>query len=205
MKKLALLGLALAVSLGLASASWAASSDKLTIYVTVSESGAGIELLFGPDYYFGNMTVNERRVDGDGTQVRIFRNIGSTTSDWQMQMGKWQDGSNTDLATQWTYLTDDPANPTTLNHVRVSALWQLTKPSEGDFLADDTVEGPAPDGSPKTCSATVFGLASTSDDEKGFNVPVSGERQVHLMLHTPASGSANLGISVHSELVVTAQ
>ena len=208
MKKLALLGLALAVSLGLASASFAAFSE-MTIHVTVQEAGAGIELLFGEDYYFGDIRVGGTKIDGNNDQTRIFRNNGDTTSTWQMQMSEWMDGGgNTPVAeSRWRYL-DDTADPDALpgrNQIRLSALWQLSgddirpRPVAANFRAEDTLTT-----TEKRCSATDYGAAGIPDDEKGFNIPASGERQLHLMLQAPATGSNNLGIPMRSLLTVTA-
>lgn len=199
MKKSLILVAALALSLGVAAASFAATSATLRVLVTVQES-VGISLVYGPDYGFGNLLVSSTSIAPDGR--RIFRNIGAATNDWQLQCSAWSDIGGTPLSPAWTFLTDSPANPTGVNTLRLSALWldPAVTPVVGDYAADDTLSTAA-----VTSNADNYARSGDPIDVKGYQVAPGTERSIFLMLQTPATTSDHLGIpNNYTTLTVTA-
>ncbi len=189
MRKSLVLTAVLALSLGVAAASFAATSVNLRVLVTVSE-GSGIDNLFGDDYGFPAQAVGTTAINPNGRW--IFRNVGSTTDDWQMQMSNWTDIGSNPLVPGWTFLTTDPNGALPgINEVRLGALWgdAALVPVLADFTDTDMLSTAL-----TACGADAFARAADPIGVKGYQVAPTLDRSLYLMFQAPASGSDHLGM-----------
>ncbi len=196
MKK-ALLGLLfLGLGLGIAAASYAASTTAdVYIHVFVVSGDVSIErvtvdanVYFAPQIAVGTSTSTAYAVS--------FRNAGDTNANWSIH-------AQTTFA-GWAFLNDAPGTAiAAIDQCRLSALFasNATAPVMGDYLVDDVITGAT-----VLSSATTYAITADAAALKGYNVPptVGASRYLYFRFDAPITGSSNLNTDQISNIQVTA-
>jgi len=211
MKKSLVLGLALALSLGMAAVSFAATSVTFRVTVIVVSPGVSIARIGTGDVGFGTVATGST---GNFLDRVIFTNDGQTTADWSLSTSVFENLATPPVSTGWTFLTDTPGGAVGVNQVRMAGVWDywnyaLTGNTAAaralaDFAANDTLTT-----SPVVSSVTAYGVDNHAspladpdgnpyDSLKGYIVPAIGQRSLWLEFDAPAAGSNHL-----TEMVIT--
>lgn len=199
MKKLIVLAMALAVSMGVASVVLAASDTaQVTIHVTVTSGINDITRISSADFTIGwgpMLSAASNTTVADNDHRMIFKNTGTTRQNWAVQVATFPG---------WSYVTD--GNPgavmTVADQVRLSAVFAQYGLSYtvSDFNTADIISNTI-----KWSSSTALAVDGQPDaGNKGIGVYANDERGLYVSFDTPTAASTNLGRELTATLTVTA-
>jgi len=178
LKKL-IAAIAVAGLVGLASKAWAATTDSMTVTVSV---GGSLDILIDTtgdkSYEFGIVGVGLTTVST--RTIRVRNDSASLTEDWQLNCSTF---ATSGTGVDWNITTSLPSS----NEFRMSAQLATAQPipadANWDYLDNLTAY--------QNMTTADFGTGAEGANTNGDDVPASNTRDIWFKLETPSSSSDN--------------